>query len=85
MFNAIVATRLPIILALCAPVLIMYVRPTLAIRILSLYRLDELPCHLAQALCHGATTNHLVRMVERGRLQYRKCLHPITSDTAAQE
>ena len=84
-FNVIVTTQLSIVLALHAPVLIMYVGSALVIHILSLYRFDELPCHLTQALCHGATTNHLVRMVERGRLQDTKILHPTPSDTTAQE
>ena len=81
----IVTTQLPIVLALRPPALIMYVRPTLVIHILSVYRFDELPCHLTQTLCHGATTNHLVRMVERGRLQDTKFLHPTPSDIPAQE
>lgn len=64
----------------------MYVpTPTIIIRILSFCRFDELPCHLTQALCRGATTDHLVRMVERGRLQDTKLLQPTPSDAAGRE
>ena len=84
-FNVIVTTQLPIVLTLRAPVLIMCVRPALTGHILSSCRFDELPCHLTQVLCREATANHLVRMVERGRLQATKFSHPIPSDTASQE
>jgi len=83
-FNAIVTTELPIVLTLRAPDLIMYVGLMFVVRILSLCRFDELPCHLTQTLCHGATTNHLVRMVERGRLQDTKFLHKALHDPTAQ-
>jgi endoribonuclease Dicer len=83
-FNVIVTTQLPIVLTLRAPAFIMYVIPTTVVRILNLYRFDELPCHLTQALCREATTDHLVRMVERGRLHDTKFLQP-TPDAAGQE
>ena len=83
-FNVIVTTQLPIVLTLRAPTLVMYVIPTVVFRILSLYRFDELPCHLTQALCREATTDHLVRMVERGRLQDTKFIQP-TPDAVGQE
>ena len=83
-FNVIVTTQLPIVLTLRTPTLIMYVIPTVVFHILSLYRFDELPCHLTQALCREATTDHLVLMVERGRLQDTKFLQP-TPDAAGQE
>jgi hypothetical protein len=63
----------------------MYVRPMFVVHILTLCRFDEFPCHLTQALCHGATTNHLVRMVERGRLRDTKFSRPTPSDVTAQE
>lgn len=69
-FNVIVTTQLPVVLTLRAPVLIMF---------------DELPCHLTQVLCRGATTNHLVRMVELGRLQATKFSYPLPSDAASQQ
>jgi len=84
-FNVIVTTQLPVVLTLRAPALISYVGPTSLVHILNLIRFDELPCHLTQALCREATTNHLVQMVERGRLQDTRFLHPIPSDAAAQE
>ena len=83
-FNVIVTTQLPVVLTLRAPGFIVYVVPTVVVRILSLYRFDELPCHLTQALCREAATDHLVRMVERGRLQDTKFLQP-TPDAAGQE
>ena len=55
------------------------------VHILSFYRFDEFSCHLTQALCHEATTNHLVRMVERGRLQDTKFSHLAPSGKEAQE
>ena len=81
----IVTTLLPIVLALRAPVLVMYVIPVFVVHALSLCRFDELPYHLTQSLCRGATANHLVRMVEQGRLQDTKFSHPTPSNTAAQE
>ena len=63
----------------------MYVGPTFIVHILNPCRFDELPCHLTQALCRGATTDHLVRMVERGRLQDTKFPHQTPSDAAARE
>lgn len=78
-------TQLPVVLTLRAQVLIMYVEIMSTGRILNLCRFDELPCHLTQALCREAATDHLVRMVERGRLQATKFLHPTPSDTAFQE
>ena len=63
----------------------MYVRPTIAVRNLNLCRFDELPYHPTQALCHGATTNHLVRMVERGRLQDTKLPAIAPSNPTIQE
>ena len=84
-FNVIVTTKLPIVITLRTPDLIMYVRPMFAVRILSLCRFDEHPCHLTQTLCHGATTDHLVRMVERGRLQDTKFSYGTPSDPTAQE
>jgi len=83
-FNVIVTTQLPVVLTLRAPAFIMYVIPIVVVRILNLYRFDELPCHLTQALCREATTNHLVQMVERGRLQDTKFPQP-TPDAAGQE
>jgi endoribonuclease Dicer len=83
--NVIVTTQITVVLTLQAPTLIMYVEPTFDVHILSLCRFDEFPCHLTQALCRGATTNHLVRMVERGRLQDTKFSHPTPSDAATQE
>lgn len=63
----------------------MYVRHPFADHVLSLNRFDELPCHMAQALCREATTNHLIRMVEQGRLQATKFSPSTPSDTAFQE
>ena len=63
----------------------MYVRQIFVVHVLSLYRFDEFPCHLTQALCHGATTNHLVRMVERGRLRDTKFAHRTPSDSTTKE
>ena len=83
--NVLVTTQLPVVLTLRAPVLIMYVGPIFIVHILSPCRFDELPCHLTQVLCRGATTDHLVRMVERGRLQDTKFSHPTPSDAAARE
>jgi len=62
----------------------MCVRPPSTVHILRPCRFDELPCHLTQALCRGATTNHLVRMVERGRLQDTKFTPNPRSNPAVQ-
>ena len=83
--NVIITTQLPVVLTLRAPSLIMYVIPTTPVRTLNLYRFDEIPCHLTKALCREATTDHLVRMVERGRLPDTKFLQPTPSDAAGQE
>lgn len=84
-FNVIVTTQLPIVLTLRGPTLIMYVRLAFTDRILSLCRFDELPCHMTQALCREATTNHLIRMVEQGRLQATKFSPPTPPDMTFQE
>ena len=84
-FNVIVTTQLPIVLTLQIPTLIMYVMPAFITRILSLCRFDEFSCHLTQALCREATTNHLVRMVERGRLHDMKFPQSTPSDATAQQ
>lgn len=52
---------------------------------LSLRRFDELPCHMTQALCRETTTNHLIRMVEQGRLQATKLSPPTPSDVTFKE
>ena len=61
----------------------MYVRPVFTDRILTLHRFDELPCHMTQALCREATTNHLIQMVEQGRLQATKFSPLVPSDDMA--
>lgn len=81
----IITTQLPVVLTLRVPSLIMYVIPTTPVPTLNLCRFDELSCHLTQALCRAATTDHLVRMVERGRLPDTKFLQPTPSDAAGQE
>ena len=63
----------------------MYAMPTSIVHVLTPCRFDELPCHLTQALCREATTDHLIRMVERGRLRDTKFLRPTPSDVTAQE
>ena len=83
--NVIVTTQLPVVLTLRAPSLIMCVIPTTPVRFLIPYRFDEFPCHLTQALCREATTDHLVRMVERGRLPDTKFSQPTPSDAVGQE
>ena len=84
-FNVFVTTQLPIVLILRGSALIMCVNPAFTDRILSLNRFDELPCHMTQALCREATTDHLIRMVEQGRLQATRFSPPTPSDTTSLE